>query len=363
MIKSRQILLSILFLFVFSSIGSAITQVGSLDLKQGPNTVTAKTGKNSHSTAKQDETIVDDLIHYGDLIDIDILGSIEYDWRGTVTPEGFLTGANFSGDEIYVACQKNQKVEEQIAKSYGKFLKNPRVVVSILDRSKRALSMIFGAIKQPLRFSLRRKVYLNELIILSGGFTENAKGNIQILRQPNASCAAKIEAEKIKRQNEEEDPEGFVKIKQTGGARFFDISISDLLKGKKSANPEIYYGDIITVQKAEPIYVIGGVENPSRISLRSDLTVSRAISSAGGLIKGANAKDITIFRRMGASTIIIKVNLEEIIAKKVSDPKLEAFDVVEVSGRGAGKRKYAPVFRSSSTPSRAIDRLPIRIID
>ena len=32
------------------------------------------------------------LIHSGDLIDVDVVGSIEYDWRGRLNPEGFLDG-------------------------------------------------------------------------------------------------------------------------------------------------------------------------------------------------------------------------------------------------------------------------------
>ena len=33
-----------------------------------------------------------DYIHYGDLIDVDVIGSTEYDWRGTLNPQGFLDG-------------------------------------------------------------------------------------------------------------------------------------------------------------------------------------------------------------------------------------------------------------------------------
>ena len=30
-----------------------------------------------------------DLIHFGDVIDVDVVGSLEFDWRGGLTPEGF----------------------------------------------------------------------------------------------------------------------------------------------------------------------------------------------------------------------------------------------------------------------------------
>ncbi|MGI9056364.1 MAG: hypothetical protein ACR2F2_11245, partial [Pyrinomonadaceae bacterium] len=40
------------------------------------------------------------LVHYGDLIDVDILGSFDYDWRGKLTPEGYLDGVNFVEEPI-----------------------------------------------------------------------------------------------------------------------------------------------------------------------------------------------------------------------------------------------------------------------
>ena len=320
------------------------------------------TDTNSIPTKKetQQKTKVNDFIHFGDLIDIDILGSVEYDWRGKITPEGFLTGANFSDEEIDAACHTIGNVARQIEKSYGKFLKNPKVIVTILDKTNRANAIVFGAIKQPLRFKLKRSVKLSELLVRTGGFTENASGQIRILRQPNASCAARLGATQLTKQNEMSDE--FIKIKQDVGARVFTIEVIDLLKGKKEANPEIFYGDIITVRKAEPIYIIGGVENPSKISLRSDMTVSRAIASAGGLTKRADPQDITIFRRGNGETLVIKTDLEKIVKDKNADIKLKAFDVVEVGGKGARKRKYPPVFRFTDK-NVDISKLPMRIID
>ncbi|MGH9819117.1 MAG: hypothetical protein ACRD43_03015, partial [Pyrinomonadaceae bacterium] len=42
-----------------------------------------------------------DLVHYGDVIDVDVVGSLDFDWRGTLNPEGFLDGMERIEDPVY----------------------------------------------------------------------------------------------------------------------------------------------------------------------------------------------------------------------------------------------------------------------
>lgn len=363
MVIPRLILLSIFFLILFVTPFSSHAQIEKPNLEKEKilNQLNARLSSSTDKLKSLDEEKFDDLVHYGDLIDIDILGSFEYDWRGTITPEGFLTGANFVGNDIYAVCQKPESIAKQIAKSYGRFLRNPKVIVTILDRSKRAHSTIHGAVKKPMAFKMRRKVHLNELIILAGGFTDNASGRIQIIRQPNASCAVTFELEKEAGSEQKGKRQEFMKINTD--KRLFSLNMADLLKGKKEANPQIFYGDVITVQKADPVYVMGNVEKPTMIYLRNELTVLRAIASAGGETKKADLGDITIFRREKGGTIVIKVNLDDVKKKKTPDFKLRAFDVVEVGGDEVNERKYPPIFRAKSIMSPKNSDFPVRVID
>lgn len=315
--------------------------------------------KNRVLTEEKTEIDEDDLIHYGDLIDVDIEGSTEYDWRGTITPEGFLDGLDFTENNIYGLCRTEKNVADQIAESYSKFLNNPQIVVTILDRSNRPLSTLFGAVKLPQKFKLKRKINLNELIVLAGGFTEKASGEIQILRLPDASCVTKL---KIQNKNSA-DKEEIIKASQDNGSNFINIKISDLLNGKKEANPEILYGDVIAVLIANPVYLIGGVVNPTKISMREALTLSRAILSVGGLTKQADSSKITIFRREGGKTNILRVNLDDIESKKTEDITLKAYDIVDVSENGRDEKKYPPVIRIEDIENKQNSELPIRIID
>ncbi len=312
----------------------------------------------SKTPSENEQKVVDesDLIQFGDLIDVDVVGSIEFDWRGTLNPEGFLDGISFTEDQIYGLCRSEAAISEEVARAYSRILREPKVVVRILDRSNRAVSVISGAVKTAQRLQIRRAVFLNELIVISGGLTDQASGEIQIFRPKNLSCAATEPAGETR--------DRFVSAaSQDNGSQFINVKISDLLSGKKEANPQILNGDIITVLEAQSIYVIGGVAAPKKISFRSQITLTRAIDSAGGLIKNADPTKVTIFRRSGGETKIIETDLEKIKAKKADDLVLQALDIVEVAQKGREKRKYPPVIGGFDNAEESSAKLPLRVID
>src|SRR5687768_12510566 len=84
------------------------------------------------------------LVHFGDLIEVDVVGSLEYDWRGSLNPEGFLDGLDSVPNQVYGLCQSEAGLSAAIEKEL-KFLNNPKVTVRILDRSNRAVAFLSGA--------------------------------------------------------------------------------------------------------------------------------------------------------------------------------------------------------------------------
>lgn len=300
----------------------------------------------------------ENLIHIGDLIDVDVLGSTEFDWRGTLTPEGFLNGVEFVEEPIFGLCQRPETVARKIAEGYSKLLKDPQVSVRIVDRSGRPISYLYGAVRTPQRFRLNRAVRLSELIILSGGMTEKASGEIQILRPPALSCRAQAE-----RELKTPPDTALIEAKNEASAIFINIKIADLLKGDKSANPFILNGDVVTVREAQPVFVAGGVSNPRQINAFSKLTVTRAILSAGGFLKNADRQKVLIFRRDGAEMKVIEIDLKKIENKEDEDFELRAFDVVEVGIQGKEKRKFPPAVLNGIGGEGKSGELPLRVID
>ncbi len=265
-----------------------------------------------------------DRVHYGDLVDVDVVGSVDYDWRGTLTPEGFLDGFDLIPKQIFALCRLETDIGTEIAKEYSRILRDPKVVVRVLDRSNRAVAMLNGAVRLPHRFRIQRPVRLNELIVYAGGISDAASGEIRIQRPKDLSCRGEI------------DP-----AKEQTGPTVLIVKISDLLKGNRDANPQVLSGDIVTVLEAYPIYVIGGIARPGKIDSREQITLSRAISIAGGLTKNAEKSGVKIYRR-GGGQAIIEADLEKIEAGSAEDPVLKPFDVVDVTQTGGRPRRLPP---------------------
>ena len=292
------------------------------------------------------------LVHFGDLIEVDVIGSYEYDWRGSLTPEGFLDGLDTIAAPVYALCQTETDLSSASQKELTKTLRDPQVAVRRLDRSNRAVAFLSGAVRSPKRFQIKRKVNLNELLVLSGGITDRSSGEISIFRPANLNCT------EPRKSTEGE----FVKASRPGGAETLNIKIADILRGDPAANPQILSGDIVTVSEALPIYVIGGVNVPQQIPLRNQVTLSRAIAISGGLAKEANSS-ITIFRREGRETKLIHVDLGKLGAGGVEDPVLQAFDIVDVPQKGKPERVRPPVIDKATPITLTLSSLPLRIVD
>ena len=286
-------------------------------------------------------------IHYGDIIDVDFVGGFEFDWRGDLTPDGFLDGLDAVDGPIYALCLTETQLAAAIMKVYSKILRNPEVVVRIIDKSNRALVRLNGAVKAPARFKLMRVMTLRELIIISGGFTDSVSGEISIFRPKNASCTDVSTAENASRSNP---------------LQTMTVKISELLKGLPSANPFILSGDIVEVGSAPVIYVIGAVNNPRPIFSREQLSVTRAIATAGGIAKEADGKKAIIIRREGADLKNIEVDLTKIKRGETDDAILKPFDIIEVATKGGAKRRFPPV-EANVYRTTNLTEPPLRVIE
>ena len=286
----------------------------------------------------------EDLIHFGDLIDVDFIGGFEHDWRGRLTPDGTLDGFLTLNNDITALCRSEADLAAEIAKVYSKTLRDPKVEVKIIDRSGRALVRVDGAVRTPTRFRLQRPARLRELIVTAGGLTDETSGEITIFRPANLSCAR-------------------MSVPRDNAPEMINITVSDLLAGKETADPIVLSGDLITISKAVPIYVIGAVNNPRPIYARTGMTLTRAIATAGGLAKGAVGQKISIFRRENADSKVIAADLEKIRTGANEDLELKAFDIIDVAYKGGATRKYPPAILAGSRRDQNGRELPLRIID
>lgn len=282
-----------------------------------------------------------DRIHQGDLIEIDEIGGFEYDWRGRLNPEGFLDGLTKVAEPIFARCKTTTELSDAVIREYTKVLRAPKVTIRILDRSDRALAYLEGAIKQPQKLRIKRDVYLNELIIIGGGFTDKTSGEIRVFRPENVSCEAN----------------------ETGGPKVTNLKVSDILAGKPASNPKIVSGDIVTILSVQPVYVIGGVNSPGKAAWRDGLTVARAVAAAGGVSGRGVEGPATIYRRDGASNRSIEIDLGKISNGTAADEPLKPYDIIDVPMKGASKRLLPPVIEDPDSRPTQSQSMPLRIID
>jgi polysaccharide export outer membrane protein len=271
------------------------------------------------------------LLGPGDVIDVRVFGQSDLNTTAEVDSDGNISSLPFLETPIPARCRTEKEVQKDIAAAYGKYLKAPQVSVRIADRKSRQPATVFGAVRQPQRYTMMRKLRLNELMAASGGFTERASGTIQILHTEPIMCpepgeeaaAAPIEGTRI--------PLEIVKV-------------DDLKVGKPEANPFVRPGDYIIVTEADPVYITGSVTAPQGVFMRDHLTLSTALAMVGGVRKEAKASDVRIYRLKSGSPDRETIRVDMVAIRKGQKPDflLQAFDVVEVPEANAFSGQRLP---------------------
>jgi polysaccharide biosynthesis/export protein len=298
------------------------------------------------------------LLGPGDVVDVRVFGQPELSGPAQIDSDGNLSSLPFLETAIRAKCRTDKDVQKDIQLAYAKFINNPQVSVRVSERNSRQPATVFGAVRQATRVEMKRKVRLNELMAVAGGFTERAAGTIQILHTEPLMCpepgeeaeAAPIDSTRI--------PLSVVKI-------------SDLRVGKREANPVIRPGDYVMVTEAEPVYITGAVMAPGGLYLRDNLTLSRALAMVGGARKEAKLNDVMVYRVVPGTTEQKQFHVDVASIKKNQKPDfvLEPYDTIEVSESGlfSGARIGQTLFSAftggiQSAVSSSGSYLPMRII-
>jgi polysaccharide export outer membrane protein len=302
--------------------------LGGLIRAQEPQQTSAPSSSNSPALDVQGSKQY--LLGPGDVLDIRVFGQPDLSTpNAQIDSDGNLSSLPFLEKPIPAKCRTDKEVQKDIATAYSKFINNPQVSVRIAERLSRQPATVFGAVRVSTRVEMKRKVRLNELIAITGGFTERAAGTIQILHTEPLMCPEP---------GEEKDSEPIDGTK----IPLRIVKISELRAGIVEANPVIRPGDYVLVTEAEPVYITGAVASPSGVYLRDQLTLTRALAMVGGVKKEAKLSEVKIYRQVPGSTKqeIIAVDVAAIKKNQKPDFVLQPYDVIEVpeAGMFSGQR-------------------------
>ncbi len=277
----------------------------------------------SGSSSVDNQGIRDYLLGPGDMLDVRVFGQPDLNALVEVDSDGNISSLPFLEAPIPARCRNEKDVQKAIATAYEKYLKKAQVSVRITERKSRPPATVFGAVRQATRVQMQRKVRLNELMAVSGGFTERASGTIQIIHTEPLMCPGPGEEKEAQAIDWTNNPLQVIKI-------------SDLSRNKVEANPLIRPGDYILVTEAEPIYITGSVVSPQGVFMKEHLTLSRALAMVGGPRKEAKTSDVRIYRlnpETGKQDTLI-ADLGAIKKNLKPDVPLQAFDIIDVPEAG-----------------------------
>ena len=302
----------------------AILAVPTLALSQETQTPSMPpSGSGMGQPSVDNQGIRNYLLGPGDVLDVRVFGQPDLNAMVEVDSDGNISSLPFLEEPISARCRNEKEIQKAIAKAYEKYLKKAQVSVRIAERKSRPPATVFGAVRQPTRVVMQRKVRLNELMAVSGGFTERASGTIQIIHTEPLMCPGPGEEKDAQPIDWTNNPLQVIKI-------------SDLTRNKVASNPLIRPGDYILVTEAEPVYITGSVVAPQGVFMKEHLTISRALAMVGGPRKEAKTSDIKVYRlnpETGQQDTI-SIDFSAIKKNQAPDFKLQAYDIIDVPEAG-----------------------------
>lgn len=170
-----------------------------------------------------------------------------------------------------------------------KYLRNPQVSIEV-ETYRSQVVYVWGQVKMPGAVTLMGNISLTEALAKAGSPTPDAGSYIEINRKPSSTSSepsAKPAPERV--------------------------SMTELQNGR-AQNVLLADGDTVFVPKAEMFFVTGYVKNGGPFLHQHGMTVSKALSMAGGVSEKGSRNRIRITRTIDGREIAIKdVKLEFLV--------------------------------------------------
>jgi len=239
------------------------------------------------------------------------------------------------------------QLENAIKLRLTRVLRNPPdVSISVMEVHSQGVSVL-GAVTTPGVHQLQGEKTLFEVLSLAGGLRTDAGYTVIITRQ--------IEWGPI--------PLPTATLDSTGRYSVASVSVKSIMAASNPAeNIHIKPNDVISVPRADIIYVIGAVKKAGGYALNDNGTRSalQILSLAEGLEKTAAGNRAKIMRGIPGSNNRneIPIDLKQILAGKSPDVPLKADDILFVPTSGAKTAGFRTIDILTASATSFIYRLP-----
>jgi polysaccharide export outer membrane protein len=251
------------------------------------------------------------------VINVVEIGDVPYaiDLKGNLNMPiiGMVHAAGFTIDELRAI----------LLEKFKDYVRAPEIVISVTDFRSQPISVL-GAVVNPGIHQIRGRRTLFEVISEAGGLKADAGNTIKITRRK--------EFGDVPLPNAFTDP--------TKQFSIGEVTIRSIMQAQSpSENITVKPFDVVTVPKADLIYVIGDVKRPGGFPLTERPTVSllEALALAEGLDRTAGPKNSKILRMTAGSSsrIEIPIDVKKILNGQESDVPLYPEDILFIPNNAA----------------------------
>jgi polysaccharide export outer membrane protein len=213
-----------------------------------------------------------------------------------------------------------RQLETELTQNLKSYYLSPRVAVTIAELHTEPVSVL-GAVTTPgVQTSIGRDT-LVEALSRAGGLRTDAGRTVTITRRLRYGRIPLPEAQ--------DD--------LTGEFSIAELDLAPIMSGERpTGNIFLEPHDVVTVSRAEMIYVLGEVGRSGGfvINGKAEMSVLKALSMAGGLSRTAAPGHARILRRASVTTARqdIPVNLSKVMKNSAADVELHPEDILYVPG-------------------------------
>jgi polysaccharide biosynthesis/export protein len=267
---------------------------------------------------RHDPAVSEYVLGPGDQISIQVLDLQEISSQPIrIDPNGYidipLIGRTAVGDLTIEECRK------ELAKRFAKYVNDPQVTVNLTDNESRNVSVI-GSVNNPGVHSTKGPQRLIQAIATAGGVRSDAGSRVIITREARWGLL----------------PLPTAVMDNKGTFSTATISLHDLMSSK-SPDDNIFVdpGDVISIPKADVVYVMGTVKRAGGYPLegKDSISLLQTLSLAQGFDHEASPSKARILRppETGEGKVKeIPINISRIINGKDPDVQMYPNDVLYV---------------------------------
>lgn len=235
-----------------------------------------------------------------DLISVEVLEDSSLDSEARVSETGAIKLPHV--DPVVIAGMTTGEAAEALSEVLERYLQRATVTLKIVEYRSQPITLL-GAVRKPGTLPFSGRWTLIDAVSEAGGLTENAGGNIVILRRASNGLSDQLLID---------------------AAELFE-------RGNSSLNIPLFPNDLINVPPATDVTVffLGEVASPGSVTFRSTerVTLLAALARAGGPTERAANTIIVRNRETGVES---KVNYKKLLGGSQEDIELSNGDLVIV---------------------------------